>query len=442
MSSSLGPRARKMLRGVGYTMLALVTFVFALQLTFPYDRVKDRIVDKLSEKYDTTIGSVERGIMPGTMTLHDIKLHARPEKPDDVPAALFVKSLEVKVGLLALVSQTAEVEFEILLVGSPNPISGTISLASSGTGIHVRGDKIPAANLPMRDLLGLPVSGPLTFAVDLELPTETSKTGKTSSNWEKAAGAFAFSCPAGCTIGDGKSKLKAKLSNARNQAFAGDGIEFGKLTIQSLVAKVDIKKGALTLTQFDMRSEDGTLKAEFAMKLAPVLDDSEVTGCLRFAGSKSLLEREQRTYTAITATGAPFGPDELYHIRLQGQFRQIARKGVLCGPDSATADPDAPGNSGTPKRPSITIQGDSPLSPDAADGTALPLNPPPPDQVLLAPDAAMPAAATAMPPSEDDPSAQPPPPPPQFSPTDPPPPPPPEEPSVEPEGNIDQPQIQ
>ncbi|MBA3463494.1 MAG: hypothetical protein H0T46_26295, partial [Deltaproteobacteria bacterium] len=50
----LGRRTRLVLRYVGFFLLAVVTFVFALQLTFPYDRVKDKIVEALSTKYDVT----------------------------------------------------------------------------------------------------------------------------------------------------------------------------------------------------------------------------------------------------------------------------------------------------------------------------------------------------------------------------------------------------
>ena len=41
----LGPRTRKFLRYFTITVLAVVVFVFALQLTFPYERVKDKMVE-------------------------------------------------------------------------------------------------------------------------------------------------------------------------------------------------------------------------------------------------------------------------------------------------------------------------------------------------------------------------------------------------------------
>ena len=42
ISSRLGRRGTIILRYVGIVVLALVVFAFALQATFPYERVKDR----------------------------------------------------------------------------------------------------------------------------------------------------------------------------------------------------------------------------------------------------------------------------------------------------------------------------------------------------------------------------------------------------------------
>ena len=78
--ASLGPRTRKVLRAVGYVVLALVSFVFALQMTFPYDRVKAKAIEALSGKYDVQIREVERGFMPGRVYFKDVKLTTRPAK--------------------------------------------------------------------------------------------------------------------------------------------------------------------------------------------------------------------------------------------------------------------------------------------------------------------------------------------------------------------------
>ena len=74
----------------------------------------------------------------------------------------------------------------------------------------------------------------------------------------------------------------------------------------------EIKNGKLDVTKFETKSGDGELHVDFSMTLAPVLDDSMVTGCLRFKGSEALLKKEPKTFAAIQTTGAPLGPDGLF----------------------------------------------------------------------------------------------------------------------------------
>ena len=89
-------------------LLALVVFVFALQMTFPYGRVKEKVIDALSEKYDVTIGDVERGWIPGRLYFNHVLLKTRPGK-DETPSGLSIERLEVDLGLLALLRGAASV---------------------------------------------------------------------------------------------------------------------------------------------------------------------------------------------------------------------------------------------------------------------------------------------------------------------------------------------
>lgn len=355
MAIHLGPRARRVLRYVGFTVLAIVTFVFALQLTFPYNRVKDKIVEALSSKYEVTIGDVERGIMPGRMYFKAVTLRSRPEKADDAVNTFYIERLEVDLGLLALIKGAASVDIDAKI--GPGHLTGNIAISPTLTSIDLVGSDLPSAMLPMREGIGLPMSGKIGFAFKLDLPNEKSKSGKSAPNWQKAEGAFAFDCLTGCTIGDGKTKLKPKLKNARSQAFASDGIEFGKVNVDSMVARVSIKGGRMELTKFDAKSQDGKLEIDFEATLAPVFSDSMVAGCLRFHGSESLQKREPKTAAAISTTGANLGPDGLFHIRLDGKFRDMKRLAQNCGPAVNNVQMDNPGGGGGgDSRPNLTVQ--------------------------------------------------------------------------------------
>lgn len=410
----LGRKTRLAIRIVGFFLLAVVTFVFALQLTFPYNRVKDKIVEALSAKYDVTIGGVERGIIPGRVFFTAVSLRTRPAKADEVPSTLYIEKLEVDLGILALLKGAAKVRIDAKI--ATGHLKGTIQISKSGTSVDIEGVDLPAGNLPMREAIGLPMSGKLELSVQLELPNEKNKAGKSAPDWTKATGEINFECPSGCVFGDGKTKLKPKLKNARSQAFAGDGIDFGKIGVDTMVAKVVIKDSSLDLEKFDAKSQDGELHIDFQMQLAPEFGDSGVMGCLRFKGSEGLSKREPKTFAALTTTGASIGPDGLFHIKLDGRFKEMKRLAQFCGPSMKSANMDDPGATGN-SRPNLTVQppDDSlrggnkppelPPPPPPADAAA----PPPPPPTPLPPNSEAPGSngsagsSTATPPAADQP---------------------------------------
>ncbi|MGE5181305.1 MAG: type II secretion system protein GspN, partial [Acidobacteriota bacterium] len=330
----LGPRTRKILRYVGLTLLGVFTFVFAVQMTLPFDRAKDKLVEVLSPKYDVTIGSVERGWIPGRVYLNAVSIRSRPTKPSEPVTSMYIERLKGDLGLLALIGGNLKVDFDAKI--GAGHISGDVALlgfGKKGLDLHVDGRALPASDLPMTAVLGLPMSGKLEFSVDLDLPNETAKNGHVGANWQKAEGTIEIGCPTGCTFGDGKTKLKPLLKNQSQQAMVQDGIDFGKVDVDNLLAEVDIKNGNLDLSKFELKSPDGELHVDYHMKLEPDLNESIVTGCLRFKGTDTLLKKEPKTFAALQTTGAELRNDGLFHIKLADRFKEMKRLNAECGPN-------------------------------------------------------------------------------------------------------------
>jgi type II secretion system protein N len=393
--ASLGPRSRRVLRYVGLVVLALVSFVLALQATFPYNRVKDAVIQLLSEKgYDAQIGDVERGIMPARVTFKAVSARTRPAKPGDLATTLYLEQLEVDVGLLPLLHGTVAVHLDAK-VGQGH-LKGSVTLSKDATSVHVAGDDLASANLPVRVALGLPMTGKIRLAVDLELPNDR-KAGK--PNFPKAEGTAEFACPSGCTIGDGKSKLQLTTNNARQQEFldqSGGGIDFGRVNVDSLIARIELKNGKLDLTRFEFKSGDGEAHVAVSLTLNQDILSSTITGCLRFHDSDAFRKREPKTDAALTTTGAPLGPDGLFHIKLDGQIRTMRRIGVVCS-GGAGETPGAP-----PPRPNLSISPE-PVKPPGLGSVGI--QPPPQQQQPPAPaPVAPPAAAPAPPPAAPQPT--------------------------------------
>jgi len=391
----LGPRARRAVRYAGLAFLGLFVFVFAIQCSFPYERVKDKAIEALQDKYDVSIGDVERGIWPGRVYFKAVSLRTRQTKPDDTVTTFYIEKLQLDLGVIALLRGNISLDMDAKI--GAGHLLGSLHVGKYGQGdidANFEGDSLPGANLPMRAVLGLPMTGKIEFGVDLHLPVEKNKMGKTGINWQKAVGTITLACPSGCTFGDGKTKLKPLLKNSRQQAMVADGIDFGKVTMDSLAAKVTIKSGKLTLDKLDTKSRDGELKVDYMMTLDKEFGNSMVTGCLRFKASDDLLAREPKTHAAISTTGAERRADGYFHIRLSDRFSDMKRLNQECGPG---ANPS--GNGGGESferagRPNLTAQPDNP-------GSNMPvtprIEPPPPPPITM--DGGVGGSASGMPPA-------------------------------------------
>jgi type II secretion system protein N len=403
---NLGPRTRTILKYAGYTLFALFMFVFALQMSFPYRRVKDKLIEAASDKYDITISTVERGFMPGRVYFKGVSIRTRQTSASEVVNTFYIDKLELDLGILSLIGGTISLDFDATI--GHGDLEGSISVGKFGRGdisADITGRALPGDALPMRAALGLPMTGKIEFDVDLSLPVEKNKMGKTGINWQKARGGISLGCPSGCTFGDGKTKLKPLLKNTRNQVMVGEGIDFGKVNLDSLIAKVSIKNGTLKLDKFDTKSKDGELHIDYEMKLEKSFDESMVTGCLRFKGSDDLLKREPKTHAAISTTGAELRSDGLFHIRLTDRFKDMKRLNQECGPNGAVG-PGGGATGGRPERPNLTVQPDEVAKPIPGPTTPTMTAPPPAtpaaDQIPTAPHDA--GAGSAAPPPTPNPT--------------------------------------
>jgi type II secretion system protein N len=363
---------RRVVRYLGIALLGLVTFVFALQLSLPVERAKAKFIEAVSPSYDVSF-EVERGIMPGRLYLKSVQLVSRPTKPDETATTIFIEKVQVDIGLFAALRGNLALDLQAT-IGSGKLVA-SVSLpgfGKNGLTVQASGHDLDGQALPLRGIIGLPMTGKLDLEVDLELPRE-SRNGVLAANWQKASGSFEFGCPSGCTFGDGKTKLKPILKNRGSQVMVQDGIPFGTLQIDSLAAHAEIKDGVFTVSKFETASRDGELHIDYSMKLEPDIMDSNVTGCLRFKGTDALLKRDRNTYNAITLTGAELRSDGLYHITLADSLRQMRRLNQECGPN--VKHPPA----GSPSHPTIAVMPDTPPTPPIIKEAAPPPPPPPAD---------------------------------------------------------------
>jgi type II secretion system protein N len=281
----LSSTQKKLLKWVGYPLLALITFVFALHHTFPYERLQGKIVESLSDKYDVSIMSIEPKLLPGGFVLDSVMLKTRPAKEGDKISVIVFKSIEIDIGLFSAIRGNYNVDVLAEIAGGE--VEGSISYSKAGIEAEVTTDGLPLQNLPgVADAVGLPMEGTLDASLELELP---------KLKWKDAKGAVKITCN-GCTVGDGEAKLKMKPRQGkrfkRRNAFASDGVTVPRLDLGAALVEISINKGIGKIERFAANSRDGQLTINGEIRFSDPFKNSTFPGCMNFKLTEDLKQRE------------------------------------------------------------------------------------------------------------------------------------------------------
>lgn len=321
----LSPRARFALRIAGYVALGLLTFVYALHLTFPYGRVKERMVEALSSKYEVTVVDVERSLVPGRFRMKGVTLTSRPSVVGQPVTTMFFKSVEVDVAFLPLLGGRAEVGLDIA-TGSGG-MTGDVRMSKSSLNVDFRLKRMPLSTIPgIADAVGLPLGGLGDGRIRLALP---------KNDWSKASGRVDLSCTVGCTVGDGVARVYPKAKREADALMVKDGFPVDTINISRFVLGIAIAKGEAKRDKFEFESPDGDIAIDFNIKLAKKINDSTINGCIKYKCSGDYLAKSP----AACELGSPaVDADGFRNIKLTGKLDKMRRLGSVCEADDGSED--------------------------------------------------------------------------------------------------------
>ncbi len=257
------PQMRKALRWVGYPLFYLLSLLIFVRLTFPYERVKDRIIAEFeaSQKepgkrleIDELSGYWLFGIeAEGVRLISEPPAHATSGKKDEkAPAArvLAIDSVEVSVAILRRLFGTLYVTFSAEIGGGE--IEGTFIQDDQRAEIEVEGQDVNVAGLSLlEDVVELPLEGTLAGTVHLVLPEGKMKL---------AEGDFELSI-SDLAVGDGKAKIR-------------DTIALPKLRAGDLNLKAEASEGRLDVKELSAKGPDFELSADGNIRLRDPFDRS------------------------------------------------------------------------------------------------------------------------------------------------------------------------
>jgi type II secretion system protein N len=340
----MNPRLRRILKWTLYPLFYAFAFVVFALWTFPYDRLKDRLVAEFNARQPAGTGTrIEIESMSGYwihgIEAEGVKLIAPPPPPGEdgkpkEPRVMQIDHIHVSISLLRLVVGTKHIKFGGDVFGGT--IEGWTSDADDARAINVEMEGVSVSDLPvLREVVGLPMTGALTGTVDLQLP---------EAKLSKAAGKIELKIT-DLTVGDGKEKIQ-------------NTIALPKLEAGELVLEAEATEGRLKIAKLNGTGKHVEIVSDGSIRLRDPLDASLAELSMRFKFTDAYKTKDETTKALLGEPGSSLPglfdlnpknkrakrPDGFYAFRMTGP---LAKLDMQPSPLGAAGGAGTPRNSGS-----------------------------------------------------------------------------------------------
>jgi len=283
------PRVKKWITWTGYPLAYFCLLAFFGRLTFPFERLRDRIVGEFNAQQAPSarlrIGDMSGYWLAG-VEASKIELMQLPKPNPGQPAVeakpktLLVESAHVSVSLMRALFGTTAVSFGAAAFGGE--VGGTGATSSSEQSYDLDLEQLDVGQVPFLDeLVGLPMKGTLAGETELTLADK---------NWAKSEGKLEFKI-AGLRVGDGK----AKVLNA---------IALPEINIGNIEFSATVTAGRLKVDRFAAKGNDLDLAVDGGVRLRDPLGTSLLDLTLRFKFSDKYRNKNDTTRALLGAPGS------------------------------------------------------------------------------------------------------------------------------------------
>ncbi len=289
----LSPSWQRALKVSGYsTFYSLMLLIFCY-LTFPYERLRDRVVDEfnarqtgpsplkleLDEVSSYWLSGIEA---EGIRLISPPKPVTSPEEgaPVPKPTVLTIEHAHARLSLLSLLIGSVKIHFGA--TAFDGSISGQTSESDGNRQMEVELSDISLDKATLLgDVIGLPLAGKLNGALEFTLPE-----GKVS----KADGKVNLKIQ-GLSAGDGKAKIRDTIALPR--------LEAGDLTFAGEAAS-----GQLKVSELGTQGPDLELASEGSIRLRDPFPSSLLTLTTRFHFTDRYTNKSETTRGIFGAPGS------------------------------------------------------------------------------------------------------------------------------------------
>ncbi len=281
--SAFRERLGRAARFLAYPAFYLLALALATYVTFPYDRLKERLIAEYHASQKPGKGSGARleidSLAPSWFTgveVRGLRLvypaddKSKADKPDDAKAddakpelTVSIERVSARLKLLPLLLLRARISLEVEAFGGT--LTGDVPIGTSSGPVDLTLSGIELANVGLIEKeLGLPLSGQLSGTIQL---------APTANNFAKAEGSVALAVS---DLGAGrKGKIFVPLPGGKELEFPA--VKAGDLTFAATAAA-----GVLTIDTFSAAGRDVELAGDGKITVREPANDSVLDVLLRF----------------------------------------------------------------------------------------------------------------------------------------------------------------
>ena len=249
---------------VGYPIFYLLCLGVFAALTFPYDKLRQRIVATYNAEQRASGGQQElqidemSGYWLSGVRVRGARLLTVTTEPGKPPGKIEIDEASVRYSMLSALIGNTGIGFDVFAFGGE--ASGSYDVRGKDKAIELTLDAVDLGDVdPLVQLLGVPVQGKLTGSVKLTMPE-----GKPS----KGSGTVSLDA-SNVAVGDGKAKIKGALA-------------LPKIDVGTLTFSADAKEGSLKITKLAAGGKDVELQGDGRITMRETLGDALVDAQVRF----------------------------------------------------------------------------------------------------------------------------------------------------------------
>jgi len=332
---------KRLLPKVGYPIVYLFCLVVFASWTFPYGRLKDRIVGSFNAQQrvagshnELEIDDMGSSFVTG-VKMKGVRLIGEPPEPGKPPSETKIDEVSARISLLPLLWGNHDMSFH--LAGFGGKIDGSFDdHGEKERDLSITLSAIDVGQLtPLVELIGVPLEGTLSGTINIMMPE-----GKAS----KANGSVALETD-GLAVGDGKAKLKGALALPR--------VSVGTFSLAG-----EAKDGVLKIAKLGASGKDVEVQGDGKIQLREALLDSHSDLNVKFKINDAYRTKNDITKSLFGAPGsnAPAllemadprvkqskRPDGFYGWHARGALAHLDFTPAPQGPAALPFAPGAPG---------------------------------------------------------------------------------------------------